>query len=106
MSEENKTQEKQSTPEEKIELMKTIFMSLEIDNRAVFTDWCHENVKSGGTEYFRNKMQKMNDDLSKMVANFSDKVGDVGSKIYNNTNEAFKGVTGSQDNSGKSDIFD
>lgn len=92
------------TQEERMEHVKTVFASLEVDNRAVVANWCHENVKTGAADYMTKKMQKVNDDMNSMIANASDKILNTGEKIYNGTNQAFKDITG--DDSAKSDIFD
>lgn len=91
----------EETQEERIEKMKIMFASLEIDNRAIFADWCHENIKTGAGEYFAKKAQGVNDKMNAFIASATDKISSSGSKIYNATNEAFKNI-GSKD----SEIFD
>lgn len=92
MSETNNTSENQRpnfdafTQEEKISFLKTMFNTLEIDNKAIFANWCHEEVEKGASELLGEKMNEMNEKLNKFVAKAYDKVVETGSKIYHGTN--------------------
>lgn len=96
--------------EEKIEMVKTIFSSLEIDKKAELADWCHEEVRKGTPEFLKKKMVEMNEDVNRVVSKLYDKVIKTGKKIYDETNETFKTVS-SEENTGENsssgnNIFD
>jgi hypothetical protein len=76
--------------EEKIEILKAMFSTLEVDNKAIFTQWCHEMVEKGASELLGEKMTKMNEQVNSFVAKAYDKVVKSGKEIYDRTNEAFK----------------
>ena len=76
--------------EEKIEILKAMFSTLEVDNKAIFTQWCHEMVEKGASELLGEKMTKMNEQVNSFVAKAYDKVVKSGKEVYDRTNEAFK----------------
>lgn len=76
--------------EEKVEFLKAMFSTLEIEKKAVFTQWCHEEIEKGAGELLGEKMTKMNEQMNSFVAKSYDKIVKTGSKIYDRTNEAFK----------------
>jgi len=76
--------------EEKIEILKAMFSTLEVDNKAVFTQWCHEEIERGTGALLGEKMTKMNEQMNSFVAKAYDKVVKAGTEVYDRTNEAFK----------------
>lgn len=76
--------------EEKVEFLKAMFSTLEVDKKAVFTQWCHEEVEKGASELLGEKMTKMNEQMNSFVAKAYDKVVKTGTEVYDRTNEAFK----------------
>jgi hypothetical protein len=90
---ENKTQEGIKgvlSQDEKIEFLKTIFSTLEVDYKAVFTQWCHEELERGAGELLGHKMQKVNDKFTAFVAKASDQVNKGVEFVCKKTNEAFE----------------
>lgn len=90
---ENATQENAKeamSQEEKVEFLKTIFSTLEVDSKAVFTQWCHEEIERGAGELLGQKMQEVNDKFTAFVAKASDQVNKGAKFIYEKTNEAFE----------------
>ena len=78
------------TQEERVEFLKTMFSTLEIDKKLVFTDWCKEECISGGRELLGQKMQDVNDKMNSFIARASDKIGKGAKFVYENTNKAFE----------------
>ena len=76
--------------EEKIEILKAMFATLKIDKKAIFTQWCHEEVEKGASELLGEKMTKMNEQVNSFVAKAYDKIVKTGTKVFDRTNEAFK----------------
>ena len=76
--------------EEKIELLKAVFSTIDVDKKAIFTQWCHEEVDKGASALLGDKMTKMNEQVNSFVAKAYDKVVKTGGNIYDRTNEAFK----------------
>ncbi len=95
MSEQTKNTEikKALSQEEKIEMLKAIFSTLEVDKKAIFTQWCHEEIEKGTGELLGQKMQNMEDQMNSFIAKATDKCKVAGIKVYNATNEAFKFAT-------------
>jgi len=75
------------TQEEKVELAKRIFSTLDVNNRAKFANWCHEEIEKDTHEVLKEKMQKMNSDLNSFLAKAQDKIINTGTKIYDGTNK-------------------
>jgi len=99
--------------EERVEFLKTIFSTLEVDAKAVFTQWCHEEIEKGAGELLGQKMQEVNDKFTAFVAKASDQVNKGAKFVYEKTNEAFepRGEDVTKNNSdttgdGKSSFFD
>jgi len=76
--------------EEKVEMLKAIFSTLEVDKKAIFAQWCHEEIEKGTGELLGEKMQKMENQMNSFIAKATDKCKTAGIKLYNETNEAFK----------------
>jgi ElaB/YqjD/DUF883 family membrane-anchored ribosome-binding protein len=76
--------------EEKIEILKAMFSTLEVDKKAIFAQWCHEEIEKGASALLGEKMTKMNEQLNSFVAKAYDKVVKTGTEVYDRTNEAFK----------------
>ena len=66
MSETNQGTENLSN-EEKIEFLKAMFGSLEIDEQAVFTNWCHEQVEKGGIKFLGSKIKETNEKMTNFI---------------------------------------
>jgi len=65
MSENQVTSELSS--EEKTELLRQVFSTLEVDEQAIFTQWCHEQVEKGGAKLLGKKMQEASLRLNNFV---------------------------------------
>jgi hypothetical protein len=90
---ENNTQGKSAealTQEEKVEFLKAMFSTLEIDQKLIFTDWCKEECEAGGRALLGTKMQEVNDKMNNFIATAYDKVTKAGKAVYDKTNEAFE----------------
>lgn len=90
---ENKTQGKSLealTKEEKVEFLKTMFSTLEIDAKAEFTQWCHEEIEKGAGALLGKKMQEVNDKMNNFIAKAYDQTTKGAKFIYEKTNEAFE----------------
>lgn len=90
---ENTTQgntQESMTQEERVEFLKTIFETLEVDQKAIFTQWCHEEIEKGAGELLGQKMQEVNDKFNAFVAKASDQVSKGAKFVYEKTNEAFE----------------
>lgn len=97
--------------EEKVEILKAMFSTLEVDNKAIFTQWCHEEVEKGASALLGEKMTKMNEQVNSFVAKAYDKVVKSGKEVYDRTNEAFKfanedEIDGSENSSSNNPIWD
>jgi len=97
--------------EEKVEFLKAMFSTLEVDKKAIFTQWCHEEVEKGASALLGEKMTKMNEQMNSFVAKAYDKVVKAGTEVYDRTNEAFKfaseeEIEKSPNSSSSSDIWD
>jgi hypothetical protein len=89
----NKTNSAENiSTEEKVQLLKDVFDSLEVVERAEFTNWCHEEIEKDTSEVLREKMQKGEEAFSSFVAKSYDKIVKAGTKVYNTTNEVFESV--------------
>lgn len=89
----DKTQENLSqalTQDEKVEFLKVMFSTLEVDNKAVFTQWCHEEVEKGAGALLGQKMQEASDKMSSFIAKAYDQTTKGAKFIYEKTNEAFE----------------
>lgn len=75
--------------QEKIEFLKAMFSSLEIDEQAVFTQWCHEQVEQGGVKYLGKKMTEVNEKMNAFIAKAYDQTKKGAKFIYEKTNETF-----------------
>jgi len=107
-----KKQQPELSNEEKIEFLKSMFSSLEIDEQARFTQWCHEEVEKGGSKYLGKKIEEVNQKMNNFIAKAYDQATKGAKIIYNQTNEAFKPrEDGNKNNSapksdGKPSFFD
>lgn len=88
MSETNQTKTELSN-KEKVEFLKAMFSTLEIDEQAVFTQWCHEQVEKGGAAFLGQKMQEVNDKMNSFITKAYDQTKNGAKFIYEKTNEAF-----------------
>lgn len=99
MSEINKKEDGSPlTNKEKIELLKFTFSTLEIDEQAVFAQWCHEEVEKGGVKFLGKKMQETNEKMSSFISKAYDEVIRGSKTLYNKTNETFSSIDSSKDN--------
>ena len=78
--------------EEKINFLKAMFSTLDVDKKAIFTQWCHEEVEKGAGALLGDKMKNMETQMNSFIAKASDRVIKTGAKVYNSTNEAFSFV--------------
>lgn len=88
---------------ERIEFLKAMFSTLEIDEQAKFAEWCHEEVKSGGAKYLGKKIDEVNKKMNSFIAKAYDQTTKGAKFIYENTNEAFKNVKSQNNSMPKSD---
>jgi hypothetical protein len=99
--------------EERIQLLKSVFDTLEVVERAEFANWCHEEIEKDSGKVLREKMQKGNEAFNKFIATSYDKIINTGTIIYNTTNEMVQSAIkdGEEDNQSEntskgSGIFD
>jgi len=87
----NNTENKQAlSKEEKIEFLKTMFSTLEIDQKAIFTQWCHEQVELGAPALVGQKLQEASDKFNSFIAKVSDNISKGAKFIYEEGNKAFE----------------
>lgn len=79
--------DKEVSMEDRIEAAKLLFLSLPIDEKAKFAQWCHEEVEKGTPELLAEKLQQMNSDVNRVVAKLYDGIVKTGSDIYHGTNK-------------------
>lgn len=105
MSETNQQIKSELSNQEKIEFLRAMFSTLEVDEQAVFTQWCHEQVEKGGAQLLGKKMQEVNDKMNNFIAKAYDQTTRGAKFIYNKTNEALKPQqdVAAQDNKPKDD---
>lgn len=75
--------------QEKIEFLKSMFSTLAVDEQAVFTQWCHEQVEKGGAQLLGQKMQEVNDKMNKFITRAYEQAKSGAKFVYDNTNQAF-----------------
>jgi hypothetical protein len=99
--------------EERMEMLRILFSTLEVDKQMEFAVWCDEVAQKGGLSMLAQKGQKMYDDLNSFLANAKDTILKTGEKIYTKTNEVFEkpddehdGYKFDKDNEGKATFFD
>ena len=88
-----KTQENLNTAltqEEKVEFLKAMFSTLEVDNKAIFTQWCHEEVEKGAGALLGQKMKEVNDKMNNFIAKAYDQTTKGAKFVYEKTNEVFE----------------
>lgn len=90
MSENNTETKRELTQDEKIEFLKAMFSTLDVDQKAVFADWCHEQIKLGAGAVAAEKFQKSGEILNKIVSEGYDKFVGAMKFAYEKTNEAFE----------------
>ena len=90
MSDNNTENKKELTQEEKVEFLKVMFSTLDIDQKMIFTQWCHEECEKGGSELLAEKWQGVNDSFNRMVAEGCDKFVGAANFVYQKGNAAFK----------------
>ena len=100
MSETNQTKTELSN-KEKIEFLKAMFSTLDIDEQAVLTQWCHEQVEQGGVAFLGQKMQEVNDKMNNFIAKAYDQTKNGAKFIYDKTNEAFAPKSNETENNSK-----
>lgn len=88
--EENKQEKKELSQEERVECLKTIFSTLEVEVKAEFTQWCHEEIEKGLPQLVGQKLQKANEKFNSFIAKASDSLGQGAKSIYDNTNKLFE----------------
>jgi len=76
--------------DEKVEFLKAMFSTLEVDKKAIFTQWCHEEVEKGAGALLGQKMQEVNDKMNNFIAKAYDQTTKGAKFIYEKTNEAFE----------------
>ncbi len=89
MSETN-NQKTELSNEEKIEFMKAMFATLDIDEQAVLTQYFHEELEKGGSKLLGQKMQEVNDKMSSFIAKAYDQTKKGAKFIYDKGNEMFE----------------
>jgi hypothetical protein len=90
MSEVNQQAKAELSNDEKVEFLKAMFSTLEIDEQAIFTQWCHEQVEKGGAKFLGQKMQEVNDKMNNFIAKAYDQATKGAKFIYDKGNEAFE----------------
>jgi len=90
MSETNQQTKSELSNQEKVEFLRAMFSTLEIDEQAVFTQWCHEQVEKGGAKLLGQKMQEVNDKMNNFIAKAYDQATKGAKFIYDKTNEALE----------------
>ena len=88
--EENTKEKEALSQDEKIEFLKNMFSTLEVDKKAVFTQWCHEEVEKGAGALLGQKLQDVNDKMNSFIARASDQIGKGAKFAYDNTNKLFE----------------
>lgn len=92
------TQEKEALSQnEKVEFLKNMFSTLEVDKKAVFTQWCHEEIERGAGALLGQKLQEVNDKMNSFIAIESEKIGNGAKFAYDNTNKIFESEEKSED---------
>jgi hypothetical protein len=89
MSETN-NQKIELSNKEKIEFIKAMFTTLEIDEQAELAQHFHEEVERGGAKYLGKKMQEVNDKMTNFIAKAYDQAQKGAKFVYDKTNEAFE----------------
>jgi len=90
MSENTEKKDEALSNQEKIEGLKAMFSTLPVEDKAIFTQWCHEEVEKGTVELVGEKLVKMNEQMNSFIARASDTMLKAGAKVYTETNKAFK----------------
>ncbi len=90
MSEANQQTKAELSNQEKVEFLKAMFSTLEIDEQAVFTQWCHEQVEKGGAKLLGQKMQEVNEKMNNFISKAYDQAMKGAKFIYDKTNEALE----------------
>ena len=90
MSETNQQTRPELSNEEKIEFLKAMFSTIEIDEQAEFTQWCHEQVEKGGAKFLGKKIQEVNTKMNDFIAKAYDQATKGAKFIYDKGNEAFE----------------
>lgn len=87
MSETSNQTNKELSKEEKIEFMKVMFSTLEIDEQAKLAQFFHEEVEKGGLKYLGQKMQEVNDKMGSTIAKMYDQAIKRVKVVYDKTNQ-------------------
>lgn len=87
MSETSNQTNKELSKEEKIEFMKVMFSTLEIDEQAKLAQFFHEEVEKGGLKYLGQKMQEVNDKMGSTIAKMYDQAMKGAKVVYDKTNQ-------------------
>jgi hypothetical protein len=74
-----------NTQKEIIDILKNTFSTLDAQNKAKFTNWCHEEVEKTLGEVVAQKKQEVNDKFNKFIA----KANDLINKNNNNKPSLF-----------------
>ena len=90
MSTTNQTTKPELSNEEKVEFLKAMFSTLEIDEQAVFAQWCHEQVEQGGIKFLGKKIEETNTKMCDFIAKAYDQTKKGAKFIYEKTNETFE----------------
>ncbi|MEK6829867.1 MAG: hypothetical protein AABY15_07140 [Nanoarchaeota archaeon] len=90
MSQTNQQAKPELSNEEKAEFLKAMFSTLEIDEQAIFAQWCHEQVEQGGIKFLGKKIEETNAKMNDFIAKAYDQVSKGAKFVYNKTNEAFE----------------
>ena len=99
MSETNNQTKPELSNKEKIEFMKAMFASLEIDEQAELTQYFHEEVEKGGSKFLGKKMQEVNDKMTDFIAKAYDQTKKGAKFIYDKGNEMFENKEEKESNS-------
>jgi hypothetical protein len=103
MSEVNNEAKKELSKEEKIEFIKVMFSTLEIDEQAKLANFFHEEVEKGGLKYLGQKIQDVNDKMNSTIAKMYDQAMNGAKFVYNKTNDVVNSALRDEKNSSQSD---
>lgn len=83
----NEIQNTEIKEEDKIEFLKSMFSTLEIDEQAKFTQWCHEEVEKGGAKYLGKKIEEVNQKMNNFIAKAYDQTKKGAKFVYEKSNQ-------------------
>lgn len=90
MSDNNTETKRELNQDEKVQFLKAMFSTLDVEQKAVFANWCHEQIELGAGAVASEKLQKSGEILNKIVSEGYDKFVGAMKFAYEKTNEAFE----------------